>query len=142
MILKKARRYATRPNQVLSHTHARTCEECYQVRNTNKTEKNVRATRRTVLTLRRLQGNRYCLQAKLLETSANAQESCRVAHIGQAPVFPEPPSFRLQRLLPSQRASRPKMAPVLLSTGAAIKCSCFSFFTSVFLSTCRDRSCP
>ena len=34
----------------LSHTHACTCEECYQARNTNKTEKNVRATRCSVFT--------------------------------------------------------------------------------------------
>ena len=34
----------------LSHTHACTCEECHQVRNTNKTEKNVRATKCSVFT--------------------------------------------------------------------------------------------
>ena len=50
MTFKKARRNATRPNNVLSHTHARTCERCCQVRNTDKTEKNVRATRCSVFT--------------------------------------------------------------------------------------------
>ena len=53
MTFEKARRSATRPNFVLSleplfHTHACTCEKCYQVRNTNKSEKNVRATRCSV----------------------------------------------------------------------------------------------
>ena len=50
MTFKKARRKATRPNHVLSHTHARTCERWYQVRHTDKTEKNVRATRCSVFT--------------------------------------------------------------------------------------------
>ena len=35
----------------LRQTHACTCEECFQVRNTDKTEKNVRATRCSVFTI-------------------------------------------------------------------------------------------
>ena len=35
----------------LSHTHACMCENCYQVRNTHKTEKNVRATRCSVISM-------------------------------------------------------------------------------------------
>ena len=64
--------YATRPNHVmslkpLSHTRACTCEECYQMRDTDKTEENVRGTKCPVFTSKSLTKFRYCLLAKLLE---------------------------------------------------------------------------
>ena len=47
----------------LCHTHACTCEECYQVRNTHKTEEIVRATRWSVFnftSLRKKTNNCTC----------------------------------------------------------------------------------
>ena len=46
----------------LSHTHACTCEECHRVRNTDKTEKNVRATRCSAFTPVHEYTTRKCLE--------------------------------------------------------------------------------
>ena len=77
-----ARRCATRPSHVLilsTRMCVRQGQRCSSVRDTLTRLRNVRATKSSVFTSRRVHDIRLCLYAKSANKSANVQESCKVA---------------------------------------------------------------
>ena len=75
----KARRCNTSQSRLEPSATCVCVWKCGHVPDTDKTENNVRATRCSVFTPRRVHDIRWCLYAKSEKKSANAQESCKVA---------------------------------------------------------------